>query len=263
MFRSYPSWIPNILCWRYWARIWSCILAMEPDEEPPWMVGQENMALSWWVGIGGSKRRIQSTGLWSSPPIGPTHLGRRNHQFRKKETWNHKDKLWQQTWARGLFKHSFIYLKIPSHFDQDPAHLVEIGAIWGLHPISQLQMMLNQILLKDQQIPLIKMVKLLCLWPCRTISNWNEHTISGCCWWCPIAGRGALRKYKKVLLALRACYFTMFRCPFWLNSWFLDASLHLVFIVLASTANWSLFLDAFFDISLTDLIHYIFRMSSY
>ena len=120
--RSYPSWIPNILCWRYWARIWSCILAMEPDEEPPWMVGQENMALSWWVGIGGSKRRLQSTGLWSSPPIGPTHLGRRNHQFRKKETWNHKDKLWQQTWARGLFKHSFIYLKIPSHFDQDPAH---------------------------------------------------------------------------------------------------------------------------------------------
>ena len=230
MFRSYPSWIPNILCWRYWARIWSCILAMEPDEEPPWMVGQENMALSWWVGIGGSKRRLQSTGL---------------------------------TWARGLFKHSFIYLKIPSHFDQDPAHLVEIGAIWGLHPISQLQMMLNQILLKDQQIPLIKMVKLLCLWPCRTISNWNEHTISGCCWWCPIAGLGALRKYKKVLLALRACYFTMFRCPFWLNSWFLDASLHLVFIVLASTANWSLFLDAFFDISLTDLIHYIFRMSSY
>ena len=35
----YPPWKSNLLCWRYRTWIWSCILSVEQDEEPSWLVG--------------------------------------------------------------------------------------------------------------------------------------------------------------------------------------------------------------------------------
>ena len=35
----HPSWKSNLLCWRHRTWIWSCLLPVEQDDEPPWMVG--------------------------------------------------------------------------------------------------------------------------------------------------------------------------------------------------------------------------------
>lgn len=105
----------------------------------------------------------------------------------------------RQTMAANMSKRAFqTFLHLPEDsLSLRPRSRSPRGDRNHLHPISQLQMMLNHLLLKDQQILLTKMVKLLCLWPCRTMSNWNEHTISGCCWWCPIAGLLLMMPYRR------------------------------------------------------------------
>ena len=39
MLCSHPTWKSNLLCWRHRTWTWSCLLPVEQDEEPPWIVG--------------------------------------------------------------------------------------------------------------------------------------------------------------------------------------------------------------------------------
>ena len=88
----------------------------------------------------------------------------------------------RQTMAATMSKRAlqtFLHLPDDSLSLRPRSRSRGVGAVLRLNQIRQFPTMPSLKLLMDQQISLTEMVKLLCLWPCRTTSNLNKHTILG------------------------------------------------------------------------------------